>query len=241
LKKHADAVTPVAEIPGWGAHSAQQIIAAVGVEAETFPSAGEFSSWAGICPGSNVSADQNQSSRSAKGNGLVRRILTQAAQAAVRKKGCHFPSVFRRLRQNSAIKGRFGRLPLGWAVWSGRFSTTGFVMLNEVHKPIPRPRNAVPRSWLRPCANLVTRSRSPRPPPNQSLGRRRHFHGSGLYCTDPEPGGASAKYPLARSGRSRMAFSNAFEASFSFPSARNAIARFRYASANSVLCPTACR
>jgi len=107
LKKHEEAVIRVAEIPGFGVDSAQQIIAQVGVDAETFPSAGEFSSWVGVCPGSNISAEQNHSSRSPKGNRFARKILTQAAQAAVRKKGGHFQSVFRRfvpkLGYNGAI------------------------------------------------------------------------------------------------------------------------------------------
>lgn len=96
LKKHEEAVLRVAEIPGFGVDSAQQIIAELGVDAETFPSAGELSSWVGVCPGSNISAEQNHSSRSPKGNRFVRKILTQAAHAAVRKNGCHFQSIFRR-------------------------------------------------------------------------------------------------------------------------------------------------
>jgi transposase len=107
MKKHEDAVIRVAQVPGFGVDSAQQIIAEVGVDAGTFPSPGNFSSWVGACPGSNISAEQNHSSRSPKGNRFVRRILTQAAQAAVRKKGCHFQSVFRRflprLGYNGAI------------------------------------------------------------------------------------------------------------------------------------------
>ena len=82
-----------------------------------FPSAGQFSSWAGLCPGSNVSAEQNQSSRSAKGNHSVLRILTQAAQAAVKKQGGHFQSLFRRFLPRLhytgaiwAIAHRLGRL-----------------------------------------------------------------------------------------------------------------------------------
>ncbi len=94
LKQHEEAVVRVAEIPGFGPDSAQQLIAEMGVDAAAFPSAGQFSSWAGLCPGSNVSAEQNQSSRSAKGNHSVRRILTQAAQAAVKKQGGHFRSLF---------------------------------------------------------------------------------------------------------------------------------------------------
>jgi transposase len=76
LKKHEEAVMRVAEVPGCGVDSAQQIIAEVGVEVATFASAGEFSAWAGLCPGSNESAEENKSSRSPKGNRFVRRILT---------------------------------------------------------------------------------------------------------------------------------------------------------------------
>src|SRR5215472_2354781 len=43
------------------------------------------------------SAEQNHSSRSAKGNKYLRRVLNQAAHAAVAKKGSHFQVVFRRL------------------------------------------------------------------------------------------------------------------------------------------------
>ena len=64
-----------------------------------------------------MSAEENQSSRSPKGNRFVRRILTEAAQAAVRKKGGHFQSVFRRLLPRLgynaaiwAIAHRLGRL-----------------------------------------------------------------------------------------------------------------------------------
>lgn len=117
LKQHEDAVIRVAQVPGFGVDSAQQIIAEVGVNAESFPSAGQFSSWVGTCPGREESAEQNHSSRSPKGNRFVRRIVTQAAQAAVRKKNSHFQCVFRRLLPRLGYKGsiwaiahRLGRL-----------------------------------------------------------------------------------------------------------------------------------
>jgi transposase len=96
LSKHQDAVLRVAEIPGFGPDSAQRLIAEVGADAATFPSADEFASWVGVCPGSNISAEQNQSARSPKGNRFVRHILTQAAHAAVRTKGCFFQALFHR-------------------------------------------------------------------------------------------------------------------------------------------------
>lgn len=144
LKKHENAVTRVAEVPGFGVDSAQQFIAEVGVDAETFPSAGEFSSWAGICPGSNQSAEQNQSSRSAKGNRFVRRILTQAAQAAVRKKGCHFQSVFRRLLPKLGYKGAIWAIAhrLGRLVWKILHDGVRYVEQGAETNPKAKKRRA---------------------------------------------------------------------------------------------------
>ena len=86
----------LAEVPGLGVDSAQQIIAEVGVQAGTFPSAAELTSWGGTCPGKDESAEQNHSSRSPKGNKYLRRVLNQAAHAAVKKRGSYFQAVFRR-------------------------------------------------------------------------------------------------------------------------------------------------
>ena len=97
MKPHQEAVMRLAEVPGFGVDSAQQVIAEVGVKASTFPSAAEFTSWVGTCPGKDESAEENHSSRSAKGNKYLRRLLSQAAHAAVKQNGSHFQAVFRRL------------------------------------------------------------------------------------------------------------------------------------------------
>jgi transposase len=97
MNPYQDTVIRLAEVPGLGIDSAQQIIAEVGVTAGTFPSAAEFTSWVGTCPGKQESAEENSSSRSAKGNKYMRRVLNQAANAAARSKGTHFQAVFRRL------------------------------------------------------------------------------------------------------------------------------------------------
>jgi len=66
--------------------SAQQIIAEVGASAATFPSAKHLASWVGACPGNEESAGVNYSHRSPHGNRQMRRVLNQAANAAVRPK-----------------------------------------------------------------------------------------------------------------------------------------------------------
>jgi transposase len=110
LKKHEQAIIRVAAIPGFGVDSAQQIIAEVGADASAFPSASHLCSWIGTCPGAEESAEDNHSSRSPKGNRFARRVLNQAAQAAVRKKGCQFQLRFRRLLPKLGYKGAI------WAV-----------------------------------------------------------------------------------------------------------------------------
>lgn len=144
LKQHEDAVIRVAEIPGFGPDSAQQIIAEVGVDAETFPSAGEFSSWAGICPGSEESAEKNKSSRSPKGNRFVRRILNQAAQAAVKKKGCHFQSVFRRLLPKLGRNGAIWAIAhrLGRLVWKILHDGVRYIEKGQETNPKAKKRRA---------------------------------------------------------------------------------------------------
>ena len=96
LREHQDAVQRLAEVPGLGVDSAQQIIAEVGAQAATFPSAKNLVSWVGACPGEDESAGVNRSKRSPKGNRQMRRILNQAANAAVKHKGSIFEIVYRR-------------------------------------------------------------------------------------------------------------------------------------------------
>jgi transposase len=97
LRQHNDAVVRLAEVPGLGADSAQQIIAEVGPEAASFPSPQELSSWVGTCPGKEESAEISKSNRSPKGNRMLRRLLNQAAHAAVKSRGSIFDRLYRRL------------------------------------------------------------------------------------------------------------------------------------------------
>src|SRR5256712_9724504 len=55
LSQHQDAAERLAEVPGLGVDSAQQIIAEVGPTAATFPSEKWLSSWVGACPGDDES------------------------------------------------------------------------------------------------------------------------------------------------------------------------------------------
>jgi transposase len=148
LQAHQDAVVRLAKVPGFGVESSQQMIAEVGVDAETFPSAGEFASWVGVCPGSDVSAEENHSSRCPKGNRYVRRLLCEAAQAAVKKKGSHFQNVFRRflpsLKYNGAI----------WAV-AHRLARLVWKILHDGVSYIEQAQETNPRAKKRRVQKLA--------------------------------------------------------------------------------------
>jgi transposase len=137
MQKYQDAVTRLIEIPGIGAEAAQEIIAEIGPEAAAFPSAEQLASWIGVCPGSNESAGENHSGRSAKGNRFLRRLLCQSAQAAARTNGSHLQSVFKRLVV------RLGYVKAIWAiahrickiVWNVLRKGARFIEFSEARNP----------------------------------------------------------------------------------------------------------
>ena len=153
MQAHSEAVTRLAEVPGFGADSAQQVIAEVGVEAATFASAAQLSSWVGTCPGQHESAEQNHSSHSAKGNRYLRRILNQAAHAAVKKNGSHFQAVFRRLLPRLGYKSAIWAIAhrLCRLVWKILHERVRFVEAGSEPSPRAKRQRAqrLPRSLRR--------------------------------------------------------------------------------------------
>jgi len=97
LSVHQDVVQRLAEVPGLGVDSAQQIIAEVGPAAAAFPSAKHLASWVGVCPGQEESVGINYSHRSPKGNRQMKSLLNQVSNAAVKTKGSIFEFIYRRL------------------------------------------------------------------------------------------------------------------------------------------------
>ncbi len=110
LEAQQDAVKRLAEVPGLGVDSAQQIVAEIGPKAATFASAKQLSSWAGTCPGNEESAGVCKSHRSPKGNRHLRRILNQSANAAVKAKGTIFEIIYRRLVSRLGHKQTIGAI-----------------------------------------------------------------------------------------------------------------------------------
>ena len=119
MKQHQDAVLRLTAIPGIGVDAAQRLIAEIGADAAAFESADAFASWFGGCPGSNISAERNHGSGAPKGNRYVRKLLAQAAQAAVRTNNCYFQQLFRRFVPRLTYAGAIWAIAhrLGKLVW----------------------------------------------------------------------------------------------------------------------------
>jgi hypothetical protein len=98
-----------------------------GAQAQSFDSPAQFASWARLCPGRQESAEHNHSSRSPKGNKFLRRILTQAAQAAVKKKGSHFQIAFHRWIPKLGYQGAI------WAIAHKQARLVWKILHDQVH------------------------------------------------------------------------------------------------------------
>jgi transposase len=94
----------VQTVPGMQPTSAATVLAEVGGDMNQFPSSKHLSSWAGVCPGNNRSADKNKSSRTTGGNPWLRGTLTECAWAAAHKKGCFLKDRFWRMTSKSGGK-----------------------------------------------------------------------------------------------------------------------------------------
>lgn len=91
------AIRAVADLPGFDEHSAQNLIAEIGIDMSRFPTAKHLASWAGICSGSNESGGKRKSGKTTKGSRWLKVTLVQAAWAATHKKDSYFRAQYHRL------------------------------------------------------------------------------------------------------------------------------------------------
>ena len=87
LRPFGEAAARLDTIPGVNQRTVEVLIAEIGVDMSRFPTAAHLASWAGLCPGHHDSAGKHKSGKTRKGNRWLRIALTEAALAAIKKKG----------------------------------------------------------------------------------------------------------------------------------------------------------
>jgi transposase len=78
------AIDRLDEIPGVSRHTAQVILAEVGLDMSRFPTAGHLASWAKLSPRTIQSGPKSKSGRTGQGNPYLKGALGEAAAAAAR-------------------------------------------------------------------------------------------------------------------------------------------------------------
>ena len=91
-------------IPGVGKRAAECILAEIGADMTRFPTAAHLASWAGVCPGNNITGGKRGSGRTTRGDVWLQDILTQCAWAAARTRDTYLAAQFWRLARRIGKK-----------------------------------------------------------------------------------------------------------------------------------------
>lgn len=97
MKEYEHQIELLDTITGVGRRLAENLLAEIGPNMEQFPTDDHLVSWAGLCPGRNESAGKKRSSRTTNGNKWLRRLLVEAAWAAVRSNNTYLAALYKRL------------------------------------------------------------------------------------------------------------------------------------------------
>ena len=91
-------------ITGVGQRAAECIIAEIGLDMTVFPTASHLASWAGVCPGNNVTGGKRRSGKTTKGDTWLAEILVQCAWAAAHSRDTYLSAQFWRLARRVSKK-----------------------------------------------------------------------------------------------------------------------------------------
>ncbi len=95
-------------VDGIAERVSQVILAELGPDMSRFASDRHATSWACVCPGNDESAGKRRSGRTRKGNPYLRAALTEAANAAIRKKNTYLRAQYEQVKRRRGHKKAIG-------------------------------------------------------------------------------------------------------------------------------------